>query len=74
MGQHVGMKEVRLVEEEDRMEPLAAQALHVGLDCQEEVRGGRRGLEAEGVAEVAVEVAAAERRVRAIGQPEARLQ
>jgi hypothetical protein len=60
MVERVLVKQVRLVEEEDRVDALAAEVLDVVADGVEDGRrGGGRG-QAEGVAELAIEVAAAE--------------
>ncbi len=73
MPQHVRVEQVRLVEEEDRMELVSPQLVDVGLDGQKEVGGGGGGLQAEGVAEIAVEVATPESGITAVGQSEAGL-
>ena len=73
VGEHVRVEQVRLVEEKDRVHFVAPQFVHVRFDGEEEIgRGGRR-VQAEAMAEVAIEVAPAEGRVSAIGQPEAGL-
>ena len=73
MRHHVGVQQVSLVEEEDGVHLVAPEFLHVGLDGEEQV--GRRGrrVQAERVAEVAVEVAAPEGGVAAVGEPKAGL-
>ena len=71
--ERVLVQQVRLVEQEDGVEVVAAEVLDVGADREEERGGGRRGREAEREAELAVEVAAAERGVVAVGQAEAGL-
>jgi hypothetical protein len=35
MGEHVGVKQVRLVEQEDGMDLVAPQVMHVRLDGEE---------------------------------------
>ncbi len=71
--ERVLVKQVRLVEQEDRMDALSAEVLDVSADGVED--GGRRrsGGEAERLAELAIEVAPAERGVVAVGQSEAGL-
>ena len=65
---------MRLVEEEDGVQFVAVQVMHVRLYGEEEVGGrGRRG-EPEGVAEEAIEVASAEAGVAAVGEAKAALQ
>ena len=71
--ERVLVKEVRLVEEEDGVEALAAEIFDVGADGEEDGRGGGGRREAEGEAELAIEVAAAERGVMAVGETEAGL-
>lgn len=71
VSHHVGMEQVRLVEEEDRMELVASHLVDVSLDSEKEVGGGGGGLEPEGVAEVAVEVAPSESGIVTVGQPKA---
>ena len=61
MVERVLVQEVGFVEEEDRVDALARQLLDVGRHGVEEVAGGGRGGEAECEAELAVEVATAER-------------
>lgn len=60
------VQEVGLVEEEDGMDALAGELLDVGRHGVEEVAGG--GRQAEGEAELAVEVAAGEGGVVGVGQ------
>ena len=73
MVERVLVEQVGLVEEEDGVDALAAELLDVGGDGVEDGgRGGRRR-EAEGEAELAVEVAAAEGGVVAVGEAEALL-
>jgi hypothetical protein len=71
--QHVWMQQVRFVEEEDGMRLVPSEILDVSLDGEEEIRGRRRRVQSERVAEIAVEVSASERGVAAIGQSEAGL-
>jgi hypothetical protein len=71
--QHVGVEQMRLVEEEDRMEPVLSQLVDVSLDGEEEVGRGGGGLQTEGVAEIAVEVTPPESGISTIGQAKARL-
>jgi hypothetical protein len=73
MSAHVGVEQVCLVEQEDRMDLVTAKVVHVRLAGEEQVGRGRARMKAERVAEVAVEVAPAERRVAAVRQAEARL-
>ncbi len=72
MVEHVLMEQVRLVEEEDGVDALATEFLHVAGHGVEDSGGGGRG-EPEGQTQLAVEVAAAQRGVVAIGEAEARL-
>ena len=73
MVEGVLVKQVCLVEQEDRVDAVASEVLDVGADGVEDGRrGGGRG-QAEGLAELAVEVAAAEGGVVAVGQPVAGL-
>jgi hypothetical protein len=72
VGEHLLVEEVRLVDEEDRVHALLGELLDVGGDAVEDRRGGGVRGEAQGEAELAVEVAAAERGVVAVGEPEAR--
>ena len=62
-----------LVEEEDRVNTLAAKIFDMGGDGEKESRscGGRR--EPQGEAELAIEIAAAEGGVVAVGQAKAGL-
>ena len=60
MVEGVLVQEVGFFEEEDRMDSLAGELLDVGRHGVEEVAGGGDGREAEGEAELAVEVAAPE--------------
>jgi hypothetical protein len=66
--EHLRVEKVGLVDEEDRVDALAAEVLDVGGDGVEDAGGGGLGVEAEGEAELAVEVAAAERGVVAVGE------
>ena len=66
----VGVQEVGLVEEEDGVDAVLAELLDVGADGVEDGRRGGGGGEAQGEAELAVEVALAERRVVAVGEAE----
>jgi len=73
VGEHVGVEQVRLVEEKDGVQLVAVQVLHMRLDGEEEVGGGRRRIQAEGVAKVSVEVASPEGGIAAVGESEAAL-
>src|SRR5215213_10217807 len=64
---------MRLIEEKDRVNLVSAEIVPVRLDREEQVGCGGGGVQAEGVAEIAVEVAAAERGVAAVRQTEAGL-
>jgi hypothetical protein len=57
-----------LVEQKHRMHPISTQLVDMPLDREEQVRRARGRLQPERVAEVAVEVAAPERRIVAVGQ------
>jgi putative transposase len=71
VAQHLLVEQVRLIEEEDREDALLGQVLDVSRDgVEDRGSGGVRG-EAQGEAELAVEVPAAECGVVAIGQPKA---
>ncbi len=61
--ERVLVQEMALVEEEDRVDPVATEILHVGRDGVEDCCRRRRGRQAERDAHLAVEVAAAERDV-----------
>ena len=52
---------------------IPALLMHMVLDREEQARGGGGGLQAERVAEVAIKVTTAERRIAAVRQAEARL-
>src|SRR5512139_1001238 len=69
MVEGVLVQEVGFVNEEDGVDALAGELLDVGRYGVEEVAGGGSGREAEGEAELAVEVAAPEGSVVRIGQP-----
>ena len=69
--EHVLVKQVRLVEQEDRMHALGAEVLHVLVDRVEDGGRGGFGREAECEADVAIEVAPAESRIVAVREPEA---
>jgi hypothetical protein len=71
MVERVLVEEVRLVEEKDGMDAVLGQLLDVGRDRVEDCRRRGRGREPERDAELAVEVAPAERGVVAVGQAEA---
>jgi hypothetical protein len=64
------VKEVALVEEEDGVDAVAAEVLHVRGDRVEDGGGGGRRREAKGDAELAVEVAPTERDVMTVGEAE----
>lgn len=70
--EHVLVEQVRLVEQEDGVALLGGELLDVARDLVEDGGGGLR-VEAEGEADVPVEVASAERGVVAVGQAEAGL-
>nr|WP_323379136.1 hypothetical protein [Pyxidicoccus xibeiensis] len=73
MVEHVLVEQVRLVEEEDGVDALATEVLHVaGHGVEDRGRGGGRR-EPEGKTQLAVEVAAAQRGVVTVGEAEARL-
>ena len=71
MIEHVLVEQVRLIEKEDRVELLFAQVLDVGRHGVEERGCGRRRREAQGGAQLPVEVPATERGVVAVREPEA---
>jgi len=73
VAEHVGVEQVRLVEEEDGVDAAGGELMHVRGDSVE--HGGRGGLrlQPERQAQLPVEVAAAERRVVAVRQAEALL-
>src|SRR6266567_1755220 len=73
MRKHVGVEQMRLVDQEDRMDLVASQLVHVRFDGQKEVGGRRAWMQVERVAEVAVKVPPPERCVAAVGQSEAGL-
>src|SRR5712691_8447500 len=73
MRKHVGVEQMRLVDQDDPMDLVASQLVHVRFDGQKEVGGRRAWMQVERVAEVAVKVPSAERRVAAVGQSEAGL-
>jgi len=68
MVECVLVEEVGFVEEEDGMDALARELFDVGRHGVEKVAGGGSGREAEGEAELAVEVAATEGGVVRVGQ------
>lgn len=63
------VEEVRLVEQEDRVDLAAAEILDVRADGEEDGGGGRLGIEPERQTQLAVEIAAAERGVVTVGEP-----
>ncbi|MEI2637433.1 MAG: hypothetical protein V9F03_00280 [Microthrixaceae bacterium] len=67
------MKELRLIDQEDRMDLVAPQIVHVGLDGEEEVGGRRRRMKTERVAEEPIEVAPTEVAIAAVREAVARL-
>src|SRR5438445_4775698 len=71
MVERVLVEEVRLVEEEDRMDALLGEVLDVGRDRVEDGGGGRRRRQAERDAELAIEVATTEGGIVAVGEAEA---
>ena len=73
MVERVLVQEVALVEEEDGVDAVAAEVLHVRRDRVEDGGGRRRRRETEGDAELAVEIAPAEGDVMAVGEAEAGL-
>src|ERR1700760_1047590 len=68
MIEGIGVEQVGLVEEEDGVKALLAELLDVRADRVEDRCGGGRGAEPPGEAELAVEVALAERGVMAVGE------
>jgi hypothetical protein len=68
--QHVLVEQVGLVEEEDRVNTLAAKIFDVGGDGEKESRSGGGRREPQGEAKLAVEIAAAEGGVVAVGEAE----
>src|SRR5215210_3819290 len=70
MVEGIGMKQVRLVQEEDGVQALLAELLDVRADRVEDRRRGGRGAEPQGEAELTVEVALTERRVVTVGKTE----
>ena len=71
MVERVLVEEMGLVEEKDRVDAFLGQVLDHGRHGVEDRGRGRRRRQAQRDAELAIEVAAAERRVVAIGQAEA---
>jgi transposase InsO family protein len=69
--ERVLVEEMGFVEEEHGMDALGDAVLDVSAERVEQAARRRRGREPDGVAELAVEVAAAERGVVAVGQAEA---
>jgi hypothetical protein len=67
--EHLRVEQVRLVDEEDGVDPVLPEILDVRRDRVEDRGGGRLRREAEGEAELPVEVAAPERRVVAVREP-----
>jgi hypothetical protein len=65
MREHVGMEQVRFVEQEDGVHLVAPKIAHVGFDGHEEIDRRRGRLKPERVAEQAVEVAPTEAGVAA---------
>jgi hypothetical protein len=65
------VQEVRFIEQEDRVDAFFAELLHVLVDGVEDCGRGGLWRETEREANMAVEVASAERRVVAVGQAEA---
>ncbi len=68
--QDVLVEQVRLVDEEHGVDVLASELSDVGRDGVEDAGGGGLGCEAEGVADLPVEVASPERGVAAVGEAE----
>jgi hypothetical protein len=68
VSEHLLVQEVRLVEEEDGVDALLREVLDVRGDGVEDGSGRRVRREAEREAELAVEVAPAQRRVVAAGE------
>jgi hypothetical protein len=50
VGEHVGVEQVRLVEEKDGVQLVTVQVLHMRLDGEEEIGGRRARVQAERVA------------------------
>ncbi|AGP41570.1 hypothetical protein SCE1572_48020 [Sorangium cellulosum So0157-2] len=73
MRHHVRVEQMGLVEQKHRVHLISAQLVDMPFDGEEQVRGARGRLQSERVAELAVEVAPAERRVMAVGQAESGL-
>ena len=65
------VKEVGLVEEEDRVESLLTELFDVSGDGIEDGRGGGRRRQVQRKTELPVEVAAAQRGVLTVGEAEA---
>lgn len=68
MGERVLVEQVRLIEQEDRVLPRFPSIRDVHAHGVEEGYGGGRGRQAQGGAELAVEVAAPEGGVVAVGE------
>jgi len=63
------VQQVRLVDQEDRMNPLEGALFDVAVHGVEQTPGGRGGRETERGTELAIEVAATERGVVIVGEP-----
>src|SRR5689334_7141187 len=70
--ERVLVEQVRLVDQEHRMDALLGALLDVAGDGIEQGAGGGSRREAERDAELAIEVAPAERGIVVVGEPEAR--
>ena len=66
--ERVLVEELSLVEQEDGMNAIVAEVSHVGGDRMEDAGRGGGGREAEGDAELAIEIAATEGGVVAVGE------
>src|SRR5215208_1279532 len=71
MVEHVLMKQVRLVKQEDGMDTLASEILDMEADGIEDGGRRRRGIQAERQTELAIEITPSKRGIVAVGQPEA---
>ena len=71
VAEDVGVEQVRLVDEQDRVDASGGELVDLGGDGVEDGGGGGLGREPERGADLPVEVAATERGVVAVGQPEA---
>lgn len=71
MSEDVGVEQVGLVEEEDGVDAGLCELMNLRGDRVEDGRGGGLGGEAEGDAQLPIEIAAAEGGVVAVGEAEA---